>query len=305
VPINIDHWTFYKVSGGDGNWHWMGETSDEDYDPTPDAEDVIWRAFGSGNTLHLQAGAAYTTGGDAFSALLQFNNVDIHLALKKANGETWGETNQDYGSYDSSAGHPFEIGRYRASGVTAADVSMPPSHDPIKVREVWTYAHGGIPDDKKWRYLTNILDGVQVKLRKDWLVANDEDVPFTNPLTMHTLSGESMIDILQALTFHPLDGELDAPPWRDDWITWQRTERDLDVPPGARIAPLGFHRLGGRKCFRRHLDDTRKRRDRRTHVGNAAAQSADPHERPPLDGQRRPAGGQRRLAADDARQPRD
>lgn len=244
VPINIDHWTFYKVSGGDGNWHWMGETTSESYDPTPDAGDVIWRAFGSGNTLHLQAGAAYTTGGDAFSALLQCNNVDIYLALKKANGEPWGETNQDYGSYDSSAGHPFEIGRYRASGVTAADVSMPPSNDPIEVREVWTYGNGGIPDDQ-WRYLTNILDGVTVRLRGAWCVANNEDVDFTDPSTMENVTPADGTDILQALTFHPLDGELDAPPWRDDWITWQRTERDLDVPPGAASRPSAWTGSGG------------------------------------------------------------
>lgn len=257
LALDFTNWTLYIVDGGDGDWHWMGETTVSGFDETPDAEDVLWYTHGDGNTISIRAGDAYTAGGESFSAVTAFVAADLYLRLWKVNKEPASSDSElhHYDTYEDSAGHPFEIGRYKATGVTAADVSCAPDWtNPIEIRETWTFGAGGhlLPDDK-WRYLANTGNGIKVYLRKDWMEANAEDVVFTDPATMKDLprydpdteTNYPLTDILQPLTFHPLDGDLDDPPWRDDWITWLRTERDLDVPPGAASRPSAFTGSGG------------------------------------------------------------
>jgi hypothetical protein len=144
-----------------------------------------------------------------------------------------------YTDYDASAGHPFDLGLYHhwVGGVqeTDAEVSVAPIFSGYyEYAELWSF---GVPvPDDVWRQFTNLGDGLTVKLRKDWLVANDEignGVLFTNPLTTNDLDIDSMIDIRVPITITDLVKSLTSDPWSTDWIDFVRTELNLDKPPGA------------------------------------------------------------------------
>jgi hypothetical protein len=191
------------------------------------------------------------------------------------------ESYHPYVDYDASAGHPFDLGLYHhwVDGVqeTDADVSVAPIFSGYyEYAELWSF---GVPvPDDVWRQFTNLGDGLTVKLRKDWLVANNEignGVLFTNPLTTTDLNIDSMIDIRVPLTVTDLVKPLTANPWSSDWMDWVRTELNLDTPLGTNgvrpsqwFSQIGQSRYSNETwwvginggSYKRNLKSRRKRR---------------------------------------------
>jgi len=236
VGVDFTGWSFYKDTDN-SDWHWHGSG-----DEPPAAANIDWYTYPSSNTVDLRRGQhtdAYT--GVTWSELGISNAVKVIPTLYKNNDERTGTSGgigiERYTSYDTSAGHPFEIGLYRQEGQTAADVSVAPSWDGYTFVEFWSY---GVPiPDRIWRKFTNMLNGITFSLRADWLIANNEDVVFTLPSDTTDVPRVEdgvtypLVDILQMCTMHPLDGDLTASPFRTGWIDWTREELNLDKPNGT------------------------------------------------------------------------
>ena len=238
--INMGPLTFYQDTDATG-WHWHGSSHDPAYTAPPDDAHTYWKTVpsGGGITIHRCA-AASPTASIIYDTVSYFRSVRVMPRLWKQNKAPGSTSYEPYSSYDTSAGHPFNIDRYRkwVGGVqqTEADVSVAPLFSGYYgYSECYT---AGIPDDV-WREFNNLAGGFRCWLRKDWLVANGEDVTFTEPLSTvdypYTSEGTTypLTDIRVPATFHNLLSGLCDSPWSSDWMSWARTELNLDKPDGT------------------------------------------------------------------------
>jgi hypothetical protein len=243
--VNLANWTFYKDTGS-GTWHWHGTTFEPGFTEPDTDKNTFWKTVASGSTLSVQR-CAGGSGGTSISETAAFNQGEYENHLWKANKQARTVTGGllPYTDYDASAGHPFDIGLFKhwvSAGVrqTDAQVSVAPNWTPVEWQEQWAFGTP-IPEDL-WRVFVNSAAGYYCNLREDWCVANDEDVPFTDPLTTETATG----DVRQAVTFHDLVTDLEDPPWEVGWCTWARVELNLDKPPNtSNTRPSAFTGSGG------------------------------------------------------------
>ncbi len=250
-PLDLSTLSMF-IDNDNAKWHY------HDPDSPPDSADIKWQTVISGagnNTVGLQRGAAaLSTDNKAFGTSATPRSLTVVPRLWKQNASAdeavagVGYSRYTAADYSASAGHPFDLGLYRADGVTEADVSVAPSWTGYSYQETqWTFAdpdeYEDIPADV-WRVFSNLAGGLRCHLRADWCEANNEDVVFTNPDDnldyprdetddYGNVTHYDLCNIPQPLTFHCLQGELEDPPWRDDWITWARQELNLDKPDGS------------------------------------------------------------------------
>lgn len=250
--IDLTNLLFYQdthtagSNGHDGSkWHWHGACLDPnsyDYTAVPTGSALKWRTVPSGGTIGLQRGAGVAANTPiSWGGSIQFHAVTLYPRLWKGTLDA-SDTDRRYTSYDDSAGEPFDIGKYRhykAGGErqTEAEVSVAPSWDGIGIYEQWFYGVGnqytyGIPDDV-FRVITNIGNGITVRLRDEWLAANGEDVGFTDPRTFAAAT-----DVLCPITVQPTDAaDLFSSPFRSGWLTASSGSVNLDIPDGCTERP--------------------------------------------------------------------
>ena len=241
VGVNFASWTFYIDIDSAGQWIWRGTSHDPAYsEPRSDAN-TYWKTVPTGNTITIYRCAGAVSGGVSWEEGGYPRAKGVVPRLWKQNKDATGVSGgyYRYDTYNTSAGHPFDIGLFHhwVGGVqeTDAEVSVAPLFSGYyEYSELWSF---GVPvPDDVWRKFANLGNGFECKLRKDWLVVNDEigsGVLFTNPITTHDLNEENMIDIRVPCTFHNLQGSLTAAPWSSDWMTWERLELNLDKPDGT------------------------------------------------------------------------
>lgn len=243
VVLNFDHWTFYQDTDS-ASWHWHGVCFGGS-DP-PAAANIKWQTVPSGNSITIHRGAAVASGAVTWSeeGLPAMKRVAPRLwkQNKLASGATGYE---QYTEYDDSEGHPFDLNLYRHytwdEGAeewvqqSEADVSVAPIFSGYYEYTQMQSLGIEIPDDA-WCAFS---EPFTVHIRGDWMEANNEVVPFTEPVGMvdypYTLSGitYTKTDIRVPITFHDLITPLLSSPYKSDWIEFVRTELNLDKPPGA------------------------------------------------------------------------
>jgi hypothetical protein len=251
TQISLSNLTFYKDTGA-SDWHWHGAAEDPSLAPPPDAN-VFWKTVPSGNTITIYREPGGSGGVVSWTEAIGVRTVRVVPRLWKQNktGGSHTETYQQYSTYDTSQGHPFDIGLYHhlvdGERETDAQVSVAPIFSGYyEYTEVWT-AGVAIPEDV-WAKFHALGNGFWCNLRADWLTANNENVVFTNPLTTadvprydsETEITYPLTDIRVPCTFHDLIAPLADDPWTDDWITWARTELNLDKPDGTNRPSVWF-----------------------------------------------------------------